>query len=397
MAGNVAASQPSSKPAAGATAAVWQQRFNAPLLNDAFLEPCPPNTACRAAWRLKLTASVCVLWFARSDKGDLSNKMRTGLRNHLANLRVTHAACVLDCPFDDVWTVLRALDNDTRLGAALLGPGVWPPTATRASLAATLAAQLAGTDGGVAARSAILSHWAAARCTSVGVLQNEVSHLRADGWARRVFPQPPHFHDGSARARAALMAMKDGRCTSRFTVLAGWRAVSRPPAQVAALTAAAPAPTPLKLAADASQMAQTTARNAAEAKPASLAGRVAELEHALRDAARSKRSADEHIAALSSEVAVKRARLDEAVAAAATATRALDDAQTCRLCFAERREMLYQPCLHLAVCKGCSDDLVRHAGESLSIAARRKGAAAKPECPICRTEAESIIGPVFMP
>jgi hypothetical protein len=133
-----------------------------------------------------------------------------------------------------------------------------------------------------------------------------------------------------------------------------------------------------------------------EAERARLTARVAELERALSDEQRSRR-----IAELSAAVAVKRARLDNATAAKAVAkadartASELDDAQTCLVCMAAPRQMLYQPCLHLAVCSGCNDKLVRHATDDLSVAARRRGLAAKPLCPICRAKADVITGPVF--
>ena len=149
---------------------------------------------------------------------------------------------------------------------------------------------------------------------------------------------------------------------------------------------------------------QTARAEAAEAEQTRLADRVAELKRALHDKQRSKRAADMQIAELSAAVAVKRERLSEATATAAkavakadAAARELDDALTCRLCMAAPREMLYQPCLHLAICSGCNDDQVRLAVDKLSVAARRKGQAAKPPCPICRTKADRITGPVFMP
>jgi hypothetical protein len=147
---------------------------------------------------------------------------------------------------------------------------------------------------------------------------------------------------------------------------------------------------------------QTARAEAAEAEQTRLTSRVAELERALRDKQRSKRGADTRIAELSGAVAVKRGRKAiviafKADAKADAAASELDDAQSCRLCFAAPRQMLYQPCLHLAVCSGCNDNLVRRAADNLSVAARRKGQATKPLCPICRTEAECITGPVFMP
>lgn len=149
--------------------------------------------------------------------------------------------------------------------------------------------------------------------------------------------------------------------------------------------------------------AQTARADAAEAEEAQLTARVAHLERALSDEQRSKRGADTRIAELSAAIGVKRQRLSEAnalaakaVAKADAAASKLDDAQTCRLCFVAPRQMLYQPCLHLAVCSGCNDKLIRRATDGLSVAARRKGVA-KPECPICRIDAERVTGPVFMP
>ena len=148
--------------------------------------------------------------------------------------------------------------------------------------------------------------------------------------------------------------------------------------------------------------ANACANAAAEAEQTRLADRVAELERSLRIEKRSKRSADAHIAELSAAVAVKREKLEDATAIAAAAfarvdaaAGELDDAHICCVCLTARRQMLYQPCFHLAVCSGCNDDLVRRAGDNLSVSARRKGVAAKPLCPICRTEVESIAGPVF--
>ncbi len=164
-------------------------------------------------------------------------------------------------------------------------------------------------------------------------------------------------------------------------------------------------------AASAAQLAALTRRaEAAEAEQRRLGARVAELEREARGAALGKRSAETRAAALRDVVGVKRARLESTTAAAATATAAaatataaatravdaLDDATTCRVCFSEPRQMVFLPCFHLAVCAGCSDELRSRAVEALSVAARRRGAAAaKPLCPVCRTDATSIVGPIF--
>jgi ankyrin repeat protein len=177
--------------------------------------------------------------------------------------------------------------------------------------------------------------------------------------------------------------------------------------------------------------AMTRRAKAAEAEKRRLCARVAELEHEARGARLGKRSAETHAAALRDVVGVKRERLESATATAATATAAaatataaadtataaaetataaaataaatatraedaLEDATTCRVCFSEPRQMVFLPCFHLAVCAGCSDELRSRAMEQLSVAARRRGAAAaKPPCPVCRTEATSVVGPIF--
>jgi hypothetical protein len=145
-------------------------------------------------------------------------------------------------------------------------------------------------------------------------------------------------------------------------------------------------------------LAMTRRAQAAEA-------RCAALEHGARGDALGKRSAEARADALHHIVGVKRERLEHATAAAACAqadaTRAadaLDDATTCRVCFSEPRQMLFLPYCHLAVCAACSAGLRALASQALPVAARSRGApAAKPACPVCRTEADSIVGPIFHP
>jgi hypothetical protein len=163
------------------------------------------------------------------------------------------------------------------------------------------------------------------------------------------------------------------------------------------------------------------AADTAEAELAQLRGRVAELERATRTAERGKRSAEAHAADLGT---VKRERLqqadgavkaaqavagrataaldDAAVAVAAAeaaaerAADALDDATTCRVCLSEPRELVYAPCFHLAVCRGCHEQMVALATADLPLALRRrKGAVGKPLCPVCRAPAEKTIGRIF--
>jgi hypothetical protein len=182
-------------------------------------------------------------------------------------------------------------------------------------------------------------------------------------------------------------------------------------AEAAAAAAAVLAPAAAASDGASAALAEMTCRaEEAEAEQRRLAARVAELEHEARGAALGKRSAETREAALHDIVGVKRERLESATAVATTATAAaatataaatraadaLDDAITCRVCFEAPRQMVFLLCFHLAVFAGCSNELCSRAADQLSVAARRKGTpAAKPLCPVCRTHADSIVGPIF--
>ena len=67
------------------------------------------------------------------------------------------------------------------------------------------------------------------------------------------------------------------------------------------------------------------------------------------------------MASLRGAVQIRRERPDDATAVAARAVSAAEaaasdreDARTRRVCFAANREMAYEPCFHLAVCKGAA-------------------------------------------
>lgn len=141
-----------------------------------------------------------------------------------------------------------------------------------------------------------------------------------------------------------------------------------------------------------------------------LAARVCELEREARAATLGKRSAEAHLAAAQRTVKVKLERVETATAAAATATAAaasaaqalqqveteLDTVTMCCICLSAPRRMLFAPCFHLAGCAECVDNMRRAKAEELTIAQRRKGAAPKLECPMCRTPTDTVMGPVFM-
>ena len=223
-----------------ATAEEWQRRFESLHLARiaALGMRCSNDQLQRTMedqrqWRMVLTAALLISCLAL--RADTSAPVRDGLRDFL----VSRGACTrgrTDTTWGSMWSVLCAAQQHAALAAALLGPALWPPGATRAAVEAALAAQLAGPGRGDAVRDTLLERWLALDCTSVQKLQVELELLKGDLYVRGAFGSttPRYFKPAGVQARAAKAALSAQRAASRLFVASPAAAAPVPPTHEAA-------------------------------------------------------------------------------------------------------------------------------------------------------------------